>query len=38
MDQSPEVKDVWLNLAEQMWEKEEYLSWAEHLMYVGKKI
>ena len=38
MEQSTEVKEAWLDLAEQMCEKEEYLSWAEHLMYVGRKL
>ena len=37
MGQSPEVVAFWLDLAEKMWEKEEYLSWSEHLMYVGRK-
>ena len=38
MKQPPEVIAGWLDLAEKLWEKEEYLSWSEHLMYVGKKI
>jgi len=37
MKQPPEVIAAWLGLAEKMWEKEEYLSWSEHLMYVGRK-
>jgi hypothetical protein len=38
MDKSPEIVNAWLDLAEKMWERDEYLSWAEHLMYVGRKI
>lgn len=37
MSQSPEVVAAWLDLAERLCEKEAYLSWAEHLMYVGRK-
>lgn len=37
MNRSPEVVTAWLDLAEKMWEKVEYLSWSEHLMYVGRK-
>jgi predicted acetyltransferase/2-polyprenyl-3-methyl-5-hydroxy-6-metoxy-1,4-benzoquinol methylase len=37
LEQPPEVIAAWLDLAEKMFEKEEYLSWAEHLMYVGRK-
>ena len=37
MAQPPEVIAGWLDLAEKLCEKEEYLSWAEHLMYVGRK-
>ena len=38
MSQPPEVVAGWLDLAEKIWEKEEYLSWSEHLMYVGRKV
>ena len=38
MAQPPEIVVAWLDLAEKMWEEEEYLSWAEHLMYVGRKL
>jgi len=38
MEQPPEVKQAMLDLAEKLCEKEEYLSWSEHLMYVGRKI
>lgn len=37
MSQSPEVVSAWLDLAEKLCEKEEYLSWSEHLMYIGRK-
>jgi len=36
--QSPEVYARWLDLAEMLSEREEFLSWAEHLMYVGEKL
>ncbi len=35
--QSKEVIDKWLDLAEQVCEREDLLSYAEHLMYIGKK-
>jgi len=38
MTQPKEIVDQWLDLCEQLWEREEFLSWAEHLMYVGRKI
>jgi len=37
MEQTQEVKEVLLKTSENLYEKEEYLSWAEHLMYVGRK-
>lgn len=37
MSQLPEVVNAWLDLSEILCEREEYLSWAEHLMYVGRK-
>jgi len=37
MQQPPEVKAAMLDIAEKLCEKEEYLSWSEHLMYVGRK-
>jgi len=37
MSQSQEVVTQWLDLCEKLWEREELLSWAEHLMYVGRK-
>ncbi|MDR0293903.1 MAG: methyltransferase domain-containing protein [Oscillospiraceae bacterium] len=38
MAQPPEVVAAWTDLAEKLCEKEEYLSWAEHLMYIGRKL
>ena len=37
MVQPPEVKEALLDFSEKLFEKEEYLSWAEHLMFVGRK-
>ena len=37
MSQPKEVVDVWLDLCEKTWEREELLSWSQHLMYVGRK-
>ena len=36
-EQPPEVKEALLDISEKLFEKEEYLSWSEHLMYVGRK-
>ena len=38
LSQSREVVDAWYDVAEKLAEREELLSWAEHLMYVGRKI
>jgi len=38
MSQPKEVVDAWLDYCEKLWDKEQFLSWAEHLMYVGRKI
>jgi 2-polyprenyl-3-methyl-5-hydroxy-6-metoxy-1,4-benzoquinol methylase len=38
MAQSQKVIDVWLDFSEAVWEREEFLSYSEHLMYVGRKI
>ncbi|WP_409271670.1 class I SAM-dependent methyltransferase [Neobacillus sp. SCS-31] len=35
--QKPEVINAWLDLAEQVCEREDLLSMAEHIMYIGKK-
>ena len=37
VEQPQEVKEAMLDVAEKLCEKEEYLSWSEHLMYVGRK-
>jgi S-adenosylmethionine-dependent methyltransferase len=37
LNQPPEVVSAWLDLAEQVCEREDLLSLAEHLMYVGRK-
>ncbi len=37
MSQPPEVVSMWMELAEKVCEREELLSWSEHLMYVGRK-
>jgi 2-polyprenyl-3-methyl-5-hydroxy-6-metoxy-1,4-benzoquinol methylase len=38
LKESSEVVSAWLHLAEQVCEREDILSFAEHLMYIGKKI
>ncbi len=38
MSQPQEIVDLWIDLAEKVCEREELLSWAEHLMYVGRKL
>jgi len=38
MSQPPEVVSAWLDFAEKLCEREELLSWAEHLMYIGRKM
>ena len=38
MSQPKEIIDLWLDLCEKLWEREDLLSWSEHLMYVGRKI
>jgi len=37
MSQPKEIVDLWLDFCEKIWEREEFLSWSEHLMYVGRK-
>jgi 2-polyprenyl-3-methyl-5-hydroxy-6-metoxy-1,4-benzoquinol methylase len=36
MSQPKEIVDLWLDLCEKIWEREDLLSWSEHLMYVGR--
>ncbi|MCL2703923.1 MAG: class I SAM-dependent methyltransferase [Defluviitaleaceae bacterium] len=38
MSQPKEIIDLWLDLSEKLWDREELLSWSEHLMYVGRKL
>ena len=38
MQQRREVIDMWLDFSEAVWEREEFISYSEHLMYVGRKI
>ena len=38
MSQSKEIVNFWLDLCEKLCEREDLLSWSEHLMYVGRKI
>lgn len=37
MQQSQPIVEAWLDMAEKLAEREDLLSWAEHLMYVGRK-
>lgn len=38
LNQSQEVIDKWLEIAEQLCEREELLSYSEHAMYIGQKL
>jgi len=38
MSQPKEVIDAWIDFSVKVCEREELLSWAEHLMYVGEKL
>ena len=38
MSQSKEIVDAWIDFAIKLSEREELLSWSEHLMYIGEKI
>lgn len=38
LKQAPEVVSAWLDLAEQVCEREDLLSLAEHIMYIGRKL
>ena len=35
---SEEVTGAWLDFCEKIWEREDLLSWSEHIMYVGRSI
>ena len=37
-DQPDDVVNAWIDIAEQVCEREDLLSWAEHFLYIGKKI
>lgn len=37
LKQKPDVLNAWLDLAEQVCERDDLLSMAEHIMYIGKK-
>jgi 2-polyprenyl-3-methyl-5-hydroxy-6-metoxy-1,4-benzoquinol methylase len=37
MSQPEEIVGAWLDLCEKLWEREDLLSWSEHIMYVGRK-
>jgi len=37
MSQPAEVVNIWFDFCEKVWEREELLSWSEHIMYVGRK-
>jgi len=37
ISQPKEIIDSWMNFCEKIWEREDLLSWSEHLMYVGRK-
>jgi len=37
MSQPAEVVSAWIDLAELLCEQDIFLSWAEHLMYIGRK-
>lgn len=38
MSQPKEIIDLWMDFTELTCEREELLSWSEHLMYVGRKV
>jgi len=38
MSQPTEIVDLWLSFCEKTWEREDLLSWSEHLMYVGMRL
>jgi len=38
MTQPKEIVDLWLDLCEKICEREDLLSWSEHLMYIGRKV
>ena len=38
MGHSQETTDAWLDFSEKVWEQGDLLSWAEHIMYVGRSL
>jgi len=38
LGESPEVVSAWLDLAEQVCEREEFLNLAAHILYIGRKV
>ena len=38
MGSTPEAVEAWLDFSEKLADREQFLSWSEHLMYVGRKI
>lgn len=38
MSQPESIVEAWLDISEKLAEREDLLSWAEHLMYVGRKL
>jgi 2-polyprenyl-3-methyl-5-hydroxy-6-metoxy-1,4-benzoquinol methylase len=38
LNQSQEVIDKWIEIAEQLCERDEFLSYSDHAMYIGQKI
>lgn len=37
LSKPPQVVEAWLDLAEHLAEREDLLTWSEHLMYIGRK-
>lgn len=38
MRQPKAIIDLWMDLCEQVCERDALLSWSEHLMYIGQKL
>ena len=38
MSQPKEIIELWLDLCEKVWEREDLLNYSEHLMDVGRKM
>jgi hypothetical protein len=37
-EQPNEVVNAWIDIAEKICEREDLMSWAEHFLYIGKKL